>query len=814
MHRRTFVGGSLAGGLGLAVPVGGAADAASGSAATSRVIPLPHSISVGPRSLRLNAGGGPSIVLPVNPSAKLTLAADLLEAEIGRLAGSAQVSAQRVPAGATVGKSRVAIHLVDSQKGRELGEAIASRLDDEDRKVLADSSAAGQAYVILILPDRNEAWLVGSGAQGVLYAAASLAQWMDLHDGPSLREAHIRDYPDFRFRAASDWLLQAEANRWAYDWGDGRRAYIQRVKRKLDFCLRYKINTVVFDGFGWKSEKAPGYSKMMRELNAYARERGIKLMFGGYGSNYQAALVRPEHNIGTIWHNRESYPHGAVYSCFGEANPTYREGSPTGGLLGTCRGNEELNRLKAEEMRQFVSSVEPGAVYIHHEDVGNIVRRGETGDDNNRLADWRTRCPRCKARWPNDDFLAKDGGSGAMAHGYRNLMKAVFSVRNPDTGYDARRDCTVILVSPGYSPSATDKASWEAHLSFWANVVSLLPDEGNVEICFREVMPQQGSGKRWLDAFHERLAAEGRSFPTFLFFVGGADHYSARSFNYPYSPVAAMNGLFTGAETIYNFCGSVFQEPLQILNSEFAWNSKAPGHRIPATYESGQAARRAMMTNLDVPQGGLLSEACLQLYGKRAGETMLRYMTFFQPQPRAPDGSLMVPVAPERLYATPILWRILELDRDSGSTPPDSDSQRWIGKLRLSPADWQERWSHLWRSYAEVNSEAGAIVNAALRSPDLRKDSLEDVAYLKKCLDVAHRFAGLLAAYHRLLAHRAAVDTPQTQSQVDEVRGMVKGLSDFLDLHFRFDTVDPLGGDQASWLETLDYLRNRLAEFT
>lgn len=716
-----------------------------------------------------------------------------------------------------MGTARVAIHLVDSRKGSELGEPIAARLDGEDRKVLSDSSASGQGYVIRIFPDRKEAWLVGSDAQGVLYAAASLVQWMDSDDGPRLREAHIRDYPDFRYRAASDWLLQAEANRWAYDWGDGRRAYIQRVKRKLDFCLLYKINMVVFDGFGWKSEKVPGYSSMMRELNGYARERGIKLMYGGYGSNYQAALVRPEHNIGTIWHNRESYPHGAVYSCFGEANPTYREGSPTGGLLGTCRGNEELNRLKAQEMREFVRSVEPGAVYIHHEDVGNIIRRGETGDDNNRLADWRTRCPRCKAKWPNDDFLAKDGGSGAIAHGYRNLLNAVFSVKNADTGYDALKDCTVILVSPGYSPSSTDKAGWEAHLTFWANVVSLLPEQGNVEICFREVMPQQGSGKRWLDAFSERLAAEGRSFPTFLFFVGGADHYIARSFNYPYSPVAAMNGLFTGAETIYNFCGSAFQEPLQILNSEFAWNSKAPGHRIPATYESSQATRQAMMTNLDVPReiegdGGLLPEACRKLYGRQAGEAMLRYFTFFKAQPRTGDGSPMVPVAPERLYATPILWRILELDRDSSSTPPDSDSQRWIGKLRLSPADWQERWSHLWLGYAKVNSEAGALVGATLRSPDLRKDALEDVAYLKKCLDVAQRFAALLAAYHLALSFHAAGNAPKARRQFDEVRSLVNALSAFLEQNFRFDTVDPLGGDQASWLETLDYLRSRVAD--
>lgn len=58
------------------------------------------------------------------------------------------------------------------------------------------------------------------------------------------------------------------------------------MARKLDFCLRYKISIVYFDGYSWKSERLPRYTEMMRELNRFARQRGMKLVFGGYGMAY------------------------------------------------------------------------------------------------------------------------------------------------------------------------------------------------------------------------------------------------------------------------------------------------------------------------------------------------------------------------------------------------------------------------------------------------------------------------------------------------------------------------------------------------
>jgi hypothetical protein len=56
--------------------------------------------------------------------------------------------------------------------------------------------------------------------------------------------------------------------------------------------------------------------------------------------------------------------------------------------LGTCRGNDELNRLKAEELAAFVRAVEPGALYIHHEDMGYYGRTESF---------WKSRCGRWRS---------------------------------------------------------------------------------------------------------------------------------------------------------------------------------------------------------------------------------------------------------------------------------------------------------------------------------------------------------------------------------------------------------------------------------
>ena len=97
------------------------------------------------------------------------------------------------------------------------------------------------------------------------------------------------------------------------------------------------------------------------------------------------------------------------------------------------------NRQVVGAITDLVRTVEPGALYIHHEDTGHY---------KSNVEHWKTRDPGCKGRWPNDDFAAIDGGAGALAYRYGQIVESVQRVRNPDTGYDAARDCTIILISP------------------------------------------------------------------------------------------------------------------------------------------------------------------------------------------------------------------------------------------------------------------------------------------------------------------------------------------------------------------------------
>jgi len=285
------------------------------SSASTRVIPLPQYFRLGSQSMALpwKREAAVRVVTAVKPSRAEEVAAGLLRSEAEALSRSSRwlTVATEAEAGR---EAAVQVYLVDWSTESKPKAAVRASLDAEDLKVLSDPAGTTQAYVVKVDPRKNAVALVGCAPQGVLYAATTLLQlWQADSAGLVIPEVHVRDFPDFKYRAAADWLLRAELNRWAYDWGDGREAYVRRIKRKLEFCLRFKINMVFFDGFGWTAEKKPGYAAMMRDLNRYARERGIKLVFSGFGANFDPRKVEPEFNIGKVFLNRRGYPLGEIY---------------------------------------------------------------------------------------------------------------------------------------------------------------------------------------------------------------------------------------------------------------------------------------------------------------------------------------------------------------------------------------------------------------------------------------------------------------------------------------------------------------------
>lgn len=471
-----------------------------------------------------------------------------------------------------------------------------------------------QAYTLNVKSERIE--ISANTPVGVLYALQTLRQ---LKKSPGVFYlARIVDYPDVEFRAASRWLIELEGARGAYDWGRGRKDTLARYKRKLDFALRYKINMVFFEGFFWELDKYPYYAADIRNLTNYAAKRGITLEFGGHGIGI-GGRIPGENSVmacgfvkGLGGLNRRSYPNGELYMCMGKSadHPTRFHGS--------CRSNEALNKLKQQEIINYVRKLEPGMLYIHHEDISDL---------NELQSDWLLRCNDCRKRWPNDDIFAADGAAGAMAYSMKLLYEAIVTVKNPAHDYDAQRDCQICFVPVGYGSGDKNDAVWQRQMKYYALLSSLLPHEQNLCFALREQYMNHDNKELRVAQMAELIHKNNQKL--LLFAINGSDGYTSGGL---FSPGALLNGFYRGADIIFNFAGTIFQEPQEVFNCEYTWN-------LPAVDWSMAYAMRQkkfhpdedLMTQFpyrySVPEdmkkpGGFLYRFCRQFYGPEAGKYM------------------------------------------------------------------------------------------------------------------------------------------------------------------------------------------------
>ena len=705
-----------------------------------QIVPTPQYLEPLDRSLSAAGSGAVAIVTgppgtPADP--RVELAAGMLREALGSAAAPSGASSP----GAT-------IHLWTWAAG----ENPPLTLSLLDRQTLSDPAHWGQSYVIRT-PDAHTLWVLGASGQGVLLAAASIVQAIRRGSaGIEIPGMYVRDYPDFEFRAASDWLLNGEVNRWSLDRGQGIEAYRALVKRKLDRALRYKINMVLIDGFGWGlTQRFPGYAGLMRDLNRYARARGIHLLYGGYGASYGIAyqtgpIYEEGAYLGEVFRNRESYPDGPAYQCMGF---TRGKKGVDASLLGSCRANEELNRLKAAELRAFVEAVEPGALYIHHEDFGSFRETEKM---------WQKRCARCRSRWPNDALAAADGGAGGLANGYGALMRAVNGVRHPDTGYDAARDCQIILISPVYHPDSADPDDWSRALELWREIGRQLPRAGNVQAGFREVFPLRYGAEKWTEKFTLAMRGAAGGLGQFLYFAGGSDDWVS---DYPLTGVPAMNALFRGARTIYNGTGDFYREPMEIVAAEYAWNTRSTGFFTDplSNAEAIEVWRRyifgAHQPDAVFGPGRLYDRVCDLLYGPRAGPIMAAY---YQESAELPDvaltgadralGAGYLPMGWNRVYALPSHWRHLALDSKTWAAVIGNERYAAVlERMKIGRAELHRRLARRWRLGAELNRKGAEHVRRALAAGPL-PEAVEDLRFLETSFRVCGPLIDALAEYH------------------------------------------------------------------
>ncbi len=560
-----------------------------------RAIPTPRTISFPPGAPRLFRRDTVYHVRVAGaPQPTLAHAVRLLRAELARRFGLHIDVADTGTATTTDVVLVVSPALLDAATRRDL-----------DLEVLVHPLGKEQGYVLCADGD-GPILVCAQSAVGCLYGVATLVQLFGKRpEGAELPRVRVSDRPDFRWRG-NRWLLQVESFSWSYDWGDGIGAFRARTLEKLDMAAQAKVNLILFDGWGWGLETFPEYARLMRELNREARARGIHLMHGGYGTGQPAFYRDARHrHRGTVFENRRPYPDGPIYDCI--AGPRY---------CGTCLSNDELMAARCAELERFVRATEPGALYIHQQDEGITAEV------------WKTRCPECRRRWPNEAVDTPDGMAGAYAYLYNRLVSAVKGVR---TGaYDAERDCLIMLVSPGYLSYGLDDAEWRNGLRYWETLSGLLEQRDNVFPGFRELFQNRDGDECRVPQLVAALARHGGTQSGGIIYFYGADsHHNDKLF----LPTPALNAVLLGLDMLVTSCANSFSEPLQLLNAEFMWNATGsafdPVPVKPSTYAEHttlyfQAQYGTWRPDELYGPDGFLHEACVRLYGEVAGPFLYR----------------------------------------------------------------------------------------------------------------------------------------------------------------------------------------------
>jgi hypothetical protein len=246
----------------------------------------------------------------------------------------------------------------------------------------------------------------------------------------------------------------------------------------------------------------------------------------------------------------------------------------------------------------------------------------------------------------------------------------------------------------------------------------------------------------------------------FLFFAGGADNDSN---DYPFTGVPALNALFMGAKSIYNFSGDFYQEPMELINAEYSWNVHSTGfYKDPLTYTEAVETQRKLMLDENearplLVRDGLFQRACNLLYGQTAGPIMAEYYRAFEwiPDiPRNQNESLQagektyLPMTWNRAYAVPSHWRHLGLDSKTWGV--EVSNEAYFGdmqKLKLSKAELHRRLAHRWTVVAEMNRKGTVYIDRALAS-NPQPDAVDDLRFLQTSFRVYQPLLEALVDFH------------------------------------------------------------------
>jgi hypothetical protein len=614
---------------------------------------------------------------------------------------------------------------------------------------IATLSLNEQAYIIRMQPEvQSGIWVIGASQHGVYYGATTLIQLLTIEAGRlSIPRVNVQDYPDISKRMCADWVLTWDWEVNGYDWGDGVEAFINRCKRKIDMCARYKVNYIRF--LGGRISPGPDYMRdryarilqFAPELNRYAHRKGVILQYSTTSSgidHYDWGLPYP-----SPWVlNRESYPDGKIYTCTG----IYGHSLAPIGTTGVCLTNKDLTDIIINRQKQLIQDIEPYSIYLHNIDIGKYSELKNA---------WKNRCPQCRHLFPDDEPYSPKGYAGAVANFYNCIIEGLRTVKNPSSGYDASHDLEIVFASPGYgySESNEDDKEWNSDLRYFAEIVRQLKDKRNVQLVFRELYQRVDGYGLKTEEMAQTLELAGLPEAIFMFAVQGADFLSSPNL-FVSSPV--LSDTFRGCGTLYNFNGHTFSDLQVLANGNYAWTLHASGWVDPVKFPGDSLRKEAIqyskgLRHSEFLYGQFIETACIALYGEKAA---------------------------------PFMIQLFRLEREEGAIVP---LVAWIDyQKNNSKYDWQ---GQAWR-----NQQAKKLADKAEAICD-DVHVRNDIARLSKCLDVSSRICLLYDA-----CYRKKYDEKRIYRQSEK-------LLDWMDANFQFEITEPDGGDPGYWKSVVHYIR-------
>jgi hypothetical protein len=345
-------------------------------------------------------------------------------------------------------------------------------------------------------------------------------------------------------------------------------------------------------------------------------------------------------------------------------------------------------------------------------------------------------------------------------------------------GYDATRDLTITFVSPVYTGQwePGQPELWEEEIKYFRLLSSLLGPQPNVMFGFREQFYRADDSPK-IQALRRALDEVGNGHGLMVIAFGGGDNYTSDDL---YNLSGAAAGLYRGAHSVCLSNGGLHEEPIQVLNAEFLWNSQADGFCLdPGSNEEIEklwpaVCRGQWRPEAALGEGGLLHQICRHLWGEEVGSFMHRARLCGGDAGHGPVSH--------------VWWTITrEIRRLTGDYIPWNDQVSF------------EELAQRFERRAQSTREALALASQATAQTDD-----EDVHWFARSLEVGLGFAEILALAYAWKAQND--DQSRTQAGARLVT-----LREQLAADFTYEPTDHLGGDPGCWQETAELLAKVLS---